>query len=226
MTRALVREKQQAIELRKKGLSYNEILEKLPVAKSSLSLWLKAAPLTESEKHALKDRKHANISRGRMRAAATHTENRLKREQSYLKEAQAQFQEHKSDPFFHVGIALYWAEGTKRSTQFQFTNSDVAMIKVMLLWIHKYHSVTWNDLSLRLYIHKPYADKNYERFWSEKTGIDLAKFKKSVYKPTQLGIKKRPGYMGCVRIEVPRGLSLLRKMQFWQNMLVEYSSKE
>lgn len=36
-----IEEKQRAIELRRDGLSYNEILKLIPVAKSTLSVWLK-----------------------------------------------------------------------------------------------------------------------------------------------------------------------------------------
>jgi orotate phosphoribosyltransferase-like protein len=46
----LVQEKEKAVELRRKGLSYKEILKQVPVAKSSLSLWLKDLPLTKDEK--------------------------------------------------------------------------------------------------------------------------------------------------------------------------------
>ena len=50
----LVHYKAKAVALRKKGLSYNDILKQVPVAKSSLSLWLKDLPLTKSEKKVLK----------------------------------------------------------------------------------------------------------------------------------------------------------------------------
>ena len=46
----LVHFKTKAIALRKKGYSYKEIMAEVPVAKSSISLWLKDTPLTKSEK--------------------------------------------------------------------------------------------------------------------------------------------------------------------------------
>ena len=51
----MVQEKETAVALRKKGLSYNEILKRIPVAKSSLSLWLRDLPLTKDEKRILND---------------------------------------------------------------------------------------------------------------------------------------------------------------------------
>ena len=79
-----VREKERAIQLRKRGYTYNEILKVLPVAKSSLSLWLKDFPLTECEKQSLKKRVDKNISLGRIRAAAANRQNRLKKDRQPL----------------------------------------------------------------------------------------------------------------------------------------------
>ena len=41
------KEKAKAIRLRRKGKSYNEILEKVPVAKSTLSRWLRDVSLAK-----------------------------------------------------------------------------------------------------------------------------------------------------------------------------------
>jgi len=42
-----IKEKRKSIELRKKGLSYNEILKVVPVAKSTLSVWLRGVGLAK-----------------------------------------------------------------------------------------------------------------------------------------------------------------------------------
>jgi len=84
----------------------------------------------------------------------------------------------------------------------------------------------------------PNANTFYDKFWKKSkrkkaprddvavTGALGAKFtpgsrfKKTVYKPSGLGYKKRPMYKGCMRIEISKGMHLLRKMQFWQQLLV------
>jgi len=48
-----LQEKEKAILLRKEGLSYNEILKQVPVAKSSLALWLQSIELSEKQKQRL-----------------------------------------------------------------------------------------------------------------------------------------------------------------------------
>jgi hypothetical protein len=220
--RAKVREKELAIELRKKGLSYRDILEQVPVAKSSLSLWLKDLPLTEEEKRYLKKRKSLNISRGRINAAVANRRNRLKREQIFLQEAKTEFITLSPDPFFHIGVALYWAEGVKRNNFFAFTNSDIDMIKLFVRWIERFVGVSREDLHLQLYIHKPYAHENCEEYWSLELGIPMNAFRKTVFKPHVSLVKKRPNYKGCLRVSVPKSSGLLFKMKVWQNMLSRY----
>ena len=46
-----------ALNLRKQGFSYSEILERIPVAKSTLSLWLREVGLSKRQKQHLTQKK-------------------------------------------------------------------------------------------------------------------------------------------------------------------------
>jgi hypothetical protein len=224
--KALVQEKAKAIALRKKGYTYKEILCIVSVARSSLSLWLKDLPLTKSEKIALKDRKNASIERGRIKVAGILRTRRLDREKLQLVEAKAMFKKHIHEPFFHAGLALYWAEGGKRTNQWQFMNSDADMQNVMINWLVKYGEVNLRDLRFRLYIHKAYQSEACDLWWMKKLDVSPSQFLKTIIKPSGLGVKKRPNYRGCLRIEVRSSKALLNKMCFWQKMIVEYYQKQ
>jgi len=224
--RSLVQEKEMAITLRKQGHTYKEILAVVPVAKSSLSLWLKDLPLTKAEKNLLKHRTDSNISRGRIKAATAIRLNHFARNQQLLINAKEDFEKYYNETLFHTGIALYWAEGAKRSEMFLFTNSDEVMIKVMLMWMEKYTKYNRHELGYRLYIHHPFMHENWEAWWQKYLGVDKGTFKKTILKPTNLGIKKRPNYKGCLRVEVPKSSELLMKMKFWMNLQVEYHLKQ
>lgn len=223
--KALVNLRSRAEELRKQGLTYQEILRQLPVAKSSLSLWLADFPLTKAEKHLLKKRKDSNISLGRIRAATSNRQNKIDKDKIFFLEAKTTFEKYKNHPLFHTGIALYWAEGAKRNDSFLFVNSDDEMILMMLLWLEKFTEYSRSDIGYRLYIHQPFARDNWELWWQKRLGASAIQFKKTVLKPTNLGIKKRPDYKGCLRVEVPRSSHLLTKMKYWMNMAVEYHTK-
>lgn len=224
--KALVQEKELAIKLRKKGFSYKEIMKEVPVAKSSLSAWLKDTPLTSDEKSVLKNRLNSNISRGRIKAAAANHLNRLAREKIRLPLIKNEFIEFVSEPLFQLGIGLYWSEGAKNSGTVMFVNSDVEMVKVMLAWFERYTEYNRSMLRYRLYIHKPYANENCEEKWAKSLSVPIANFTKTSYKPTNKGVKYRKNYQGCMRVEVPRSTHLLHRLKIWTSLLVEYHIKQ
>lgn len=224
--KALVQEKEKAITLRQQGCTYKEIMAIVPVAKSSLSLWLKDLPLTKEEKLALKNRKSTNISRGRIKVAGILRTRRLVREKDQLTEAKATFLRHENEPFFHAGLALYWAEGGKRTNQWSFMNSDGDMQKVMVKWLTTYTGIEKKDLRFRLFVHKAYQSEECDAWWAQKLQVSSSQFLKTIIKPSGLGVKKRPSYRGCLRIEVRSSKPLLNKMRFWQKMLVEFYVKQ
>jgi len=222
----LVQEKLQAIELRRQGLSYAQILQQVPVAKSTLSLWLKDLPLTKQELTTLKKIKNQRISKGCLRAVAVNQERRKEKQAQVIAIAKDTFQNHQSEPLFHTGIALYWAEGAKRNEMWQFVNTDIGMIKVMLHWLEAYTAYDLSDLGFRLYCHEPYRHESWEDWWQKQLDVEAHQFKKTVYKPSALTSKKRQDYKGCLRIEVPKSAVLLLQTKCWINLQVEYYKKE
>jgi hypothetical protein len=224
--KALVQYKEQAIEFRKKGYSYKEILAELPVAKSSLSLWLKDTPLTLTEKMVLRNRIDSNISRGRIKAAAAARNNRLERERARLPEIKRLFEKYKNDTLFQLGIGLYWAEGAKSSGSVLFVNSDASMVNIILKWIETYTEYSRVDLRYRLYVHKPYVHEECDKWWAKVLQVPLTQFTAISYKPTSKGVKIRKNYKGCMRVEVPKSTILLHSFKIWTSMLVEYHNKK
>ena len=102
-----------AIALRKKGLSYNEIRQQVPISKSSLSLWLKHIRLSPKHRARLYTKQIQILSRGtpsqvkrRKREIALLNENARKEISLPLSLETHRF----------IGAALYWAEGKKQRT--------------------------------------------------------------------------------------------------------------
>ncbi|MCK9351349.1 MAG: hypothetical protein WCT49_00350 [Candidatus Paceibacterota bacterium] len=218
-----VSEKMKVIELRKQGLSYKEILEIVPVAKSSLSGWLTNLDLTDEQISALKKRAVDGRTLGVFNAVISNRNRRIAREASIFKIAKIEFEKFKDDPFFVLGVSLYWAEGTKKFSEFQFINSDPQMIKIMVRWIKEYMGFSKESLKIRLFIHQPYADEKCEEFWSDILGIPSNTFYKTIYKQTPHNVKKNPKYKGCLRIGIGK-IENLRKVLAWQRLLCDYYS--
>jgi orotate phosphoribosyltransferase-like protein len=62
---ARIKDRANAIELRKSGLSYSQIKTKLNVSKSSLSLWLRDMPLSDKRLRQLRDHSQVRIEKTR-----------------------------------------------------------------------------------------------------------------------------------------------------------------
>lgn len=216
-----VHEKKIAIELRKHGFSYKEILKKVPVAKSSLSGWLRYLDLTDEQIDLLKQKVKNGQDQGRIKSSLANRQKRLEREALVAEAAKKDFEKYIENSFFVLGVALYWAEGSKRTTNFQFINSDPDIIKLMIRWCIKYMNVAKEDLKVRLFMHQIYANEDCEGFWEQVTGISRAVFQKTTYKPTRLSFKKNPNYKGCLRITINR-VESLRRVLAWKNLLIEY----
>lgn len=211
--RARLEDKYKAIELRKKGFTYKDIMREISVSKSLLSGWFRFLELSKEETEQLRERARMNRDNGNSRAAISNRNKRIERENLVKKEAETVFEKFKEDPKFILGIGLYWAEGSKRTTSFQFMNSDPKMIKFMVFWLKKYFQVTEDKIFLRVHTHADFKLEKYEEFWQNETKLPALQFKKTCYKPnTKHGIfKKNPLYKGCARIEVSRGIYHLRK---------------
>src|SRR3990172_10456311 len=104
--------KKKAIILRKKGLSYSEILKKVPVAKSTLSDWLHSVGLSKKQKQRLTEKKLASIRRGWEKVKKI----RLDRTQNIFNKSKEDISKLKinKDSLFLMGLMLYWAEGSKQ----------------------------------------------------------------------------------------------------------------
>lgn len=77
--------KLKAILLRKKGFSYSEILQQVPVAKSTLSLWLRSVHLAKKQKQQLTQKKLLAIQKGWEARKKQRIEKRLKLNKKLLR---------------------------------------------------------------------------------------------------------------------------------------------
>src|SRR5438132_884804 len=119
-----------AVALRKTGLSYNEIRKYIPVAKSSLSLWLKNVPLSAEHRKRLYTKQIQILSRG----APSQRERRRKEVAAIIAEAKKEIAVPLSfETCRFLGAALYWAEGSK-TKNLEITNSDPILIAFMTQW--------------------------------------------------------------------------------------------
>lgn len=218
-------EKEKAIELRKKGRSYSEILAVIPVAKSTLALWLHDVGLAKVQKQRLTEKKILSAKRG---ALARKTQ-RLSSSRGIFSKAEAEIGRLSKREIFLIGIALYWAEGSKQkehnvSHPLVFGNSDPNMIKFFLCWLDGLN-IPRKDRVHQLYIHTTGNVERAVKFWASVVGEPASIFDGRVYykKGNPKTKRKNTGdtYYGLLRITVKRSTDMNRKVSGWIKGIVK-----
>lgn len=216
-----IKDRELAIKLRRQGLSYSQILEHVPVAKSTLSLWLRSVNLSVPQQHILTKKKIAALKRG----GESRRKQRLSRTAEVIKKARGQVGALSKREKWLVGTALYWAEGSKQrdasiSGGVIFSNSDPVMLKFFKEWLLEIVGIETTHLKFELYLHESQKHRLAEvrRYWAKKLTISLASlgtiyFKQNVIQRT----RKNPenGYYGQVRIRVRSSSELNREICGW-----------
>jgi len=210
MTR-LSAKKKKAIELREQGWSYNQIIEKVPVALSTLSYWLRDIKLSPEAELALIEAEEIGRKKGVLIAQKQYRDKR----RELFAESSLEFDsiELTKDGLSLVGAALYWAEGSKgRKGGLSFANSDPAMITIYARWLREILGITTPEITCRVSVHidDTISYEEVEIFWSGIIGIPRTAFMKPLIKSTE-GKKKGKHPWGCVSVRVRKPLKYRAK---------------
>ncbi|MDO8264894.1 MAG: hypothetical protein Q7T34_00820 [Candidatus Parcubacteria bacterium] len=215
---AKFKEKEIAINLRRKGLSYNEILRRVPVAKSSLSLWLKSVGLAKKQKQRLTEKKLAAGRRG----GEARRNKRLISTALIKDKAKAEIKNISKRELWLMGIMLHWAEGAKEKqwntgVGVDFNNSDPLMISLFLRWLKEICFISEKNIIYDLYIHETADWKNARQYWSKVIKIHPDNLR-IYFKKNKIHTKRKnrgSSYHGLIRIKIRRSTDLNRKISGW-----------
>ena len=184
---ARTKDKEKAIALRGKGLSYSQIKNELGISKSTLSGWLKDMPLSPER---LKQLKNTDVQIEKTRATKLKT--KLARRQKVY-ESIAQDIQSSKDMQFVSGFYLYWGEGTKTSEYtIALTNSDPAIINCFVVWLDIL-GVSRDDLRIKLHLYNDQNENELKKFWSHVTGISKSQYYKTYVKESHADRKTYKG---------------------------------
>lgn len=222
-----IKEKENAIVLRKQGKTYSDILRAIPVAKSTLGLWLKEAKLSVSENQKFTEAKRLASLRG----GQAKRKQRIERQNSVFSKAKSEISNLFGRELFLVGIIMYWAEGAKEKeyrpgSQIEFSNMDPKMIQVFLNWLLKVCKIDKNMIIFNIFLHQTHKHRVEEvrQYWSRITGFSVNNFfavywKKNKIKTNRKNVGEK--YNGVLKIKVKRSSSLVRKVAGWSEGIFE-----
>jgi hypothetical protein len=212
-----------AIILRKKGLTYSAILEKVPVAKSTLALWFKEVKLSTPQFQRITQKRLAAGRRG----GSAKKNQRIQKMQNIIQEAEKEIGLISKRELWLIGTMLYWAEGSKEKdwrpgSRVSFINMDKNMIQVFLKWLH-FCNVKENEISFDLYIHENHKPRIEEikRYWSKTTNFPVSRFIHVYFKKDKINTKRKnvtkDRYYGIIKIIIRQSSTFLRQITGWIN---------
>ena len=215
-----------AVALRRQGKTYSEILKEVPVAKSTLSLWLRGVGLAKAQKQRItQKRKEAQI-----KGAMARRQQRIVLTEKIYKEAEQEIGPINQRELWLMGTMLYWAEGGKEKawrpgSGMNFSNSDHRMISLFLKWL-LVCGVEKKDIQFSIYIHENHRDsiKQVRKFWIDKTGFSEKYFTYVYFKKHNPKTKRRnigDDYRGNLRVNVKKSSTLVRKVEGWVRGVVK-----
>jgi transposase-like protein len=212
-------EQNKAVELRKQGVAMGEIAQRLGVAKSSVSLWVRDVKLTTSQLSKLNRNGHsieAIEKRRTSRLAGTKAKRDVITEQALL-EAEKMM----NDALWCVGTSLYWGEGGKTQNMVRLANSDPAVLSVVMRYFRITCAVPEHQFRGHIHTFAHCDEKKAERYWSDITGIPLKHFFKTYKKQSSASKSKRETLpMGTCQVYV-HDTKLFFRIMAW----IEYLKK-
>jgi len=195
-----IEEKEKVKKLRKRGLSYNKILEKVPVAKSSISLWCNEIKLTKKQKEKIENMRKRGRKIASQKAGIILSERRKKEIQEIKFFSKKEIKKLTKYQIKIIGTMIYWAEGDKTSGV-GVSNSDPELIKFMMYWLINVCNVPFIKLRAYLHIHANQNEEKAKKYWSRITKIPLNQFNKTWIKPQGTGHRKNILYNGVIKIK-------------------------
>ncbi len=198
MQRLPSKTKERAFNLRAKGYSITEIANKLSIAKSTSSVWLRDVKLNKNALKRLEKKELLSYYETSLRWKKKGLENKKK----YDSLALGIINNIKKDPD-HSKVycsLLYWCEGGKTSDSYLiFTNSDPDLIQTFLNLLRRSFNIREDKFRILMHLHKYHNEEQQKVFWSKLTRISKDLFQKT-YQKSNTGKRVKEGYQGCISL--------------------------
>ncbi len=223
-------EKERAVSLRKEGYSYNEILKIVPVAKSTLSLWLREVGLSKQHKQRLTEKRLVAARKGGL----AKRQWRVRLEKSIKEKALQDIVGISEYELLILGTALYWAEGSKQkehlvSVGVIFSNSDISMVRVFMRYLKDICKIEEDEIYFEISIHETADYKAIQQWWSSELNVSIEKLQRVYFKKNSIKRSYRKNrnedYHGQLRIIVRNSTNLNRKISGWTNGIIKEALK-
>lgn len=209
----LAEKKSKAQKLRQQGISIKEIAKIVSISRSTASVWCREIVLSEKQRKILKQKQTEAGSKGR---SIGTTLNKKQKEDSLLdatSKSKKLITHISKKELLLIATALYWAEGSKskKTTGFQFINSDPQMILCMKKFLLE-HNIKKEDITYSLQINMVHKSRITQvlNFWENLLQLENGQIKGPYFVNTQSKkiYNNHDTYYGICRLIVKKSTKL------------------
>ncbi len=178
--------------MRQRGMTYNEIIRELDIAKSTLAGWVTNIfpPNIEKEIKKIAAKKYREKTLAWAKYRSSLIKEREKKEQ--IKFAK-QIKKLSKRDLFYLGLGLYWAEGAKTQRyKFVFFNSDPFINKSILKFLYCFLDVNRQQIKIQMVLHPGTKEREAKNYWSKTLNLHPENFNRASYSLSIASKGKRP----------------------------------
>lgn len=214
--------KNQAINLRKQGYSYSEIIKKLKIPKATLSNWVSNIRLTKSQKEKIRKNWLKKLEKAREKAAESNRRGKRRRLAKINQEAQKIVGNIKINrQMLQVFLAaLYLADGIKREGSTELGNSNPKIAKTFITLLRKLYHLDESKFRCSVFARHDQNPEELEKYWSNLLNVPRSQFYKTHLDKRTKGTKTYPYYKGVCLI-IYLSSTIQRKVISIGNFLLE-----
>jgi transcriptional regulator with XRE-family HTH domain len=171
---------EQAVSLRKRGFTLEEIAKYCDISKSTASVWLKNEAFSaDVTKQNVKRAGAENAKRLKLINKARTTE-RASRYKEVVRSAEVGFKHYQNDPLFIAGIMLYIGEGDNRHRRLiRIANARMEVHKVFIRFAQEFLGVEKEKIHFWILLYPDLDEEVCMKKWSKTIGIPYPQFYKN-----------------------------------------------
>lgn len=173
--------------MRAKGQSIKDIAKKLGVAKSTASLWVRDVILSFEQLELLKNKMTRGSELGRQKSAFIQKAARIKKIKKYVRMGQSDFSKLSKREIKIAGLCLYWGEGSKKTRELSWCNSDPKINVFMINWLKICYGISDDRFKANVGINIIHKNRELivKKYWSNITNIPLNMFTNTIFKKSK-----------------------------------------
>ncbi len=213
--------KSRATNLRKRGLSFRYIENKLNIPRSTLSYWLKDIKLSKKQREKLFDNWKNGLINARKKASQWHIDDGNRRRRAIKKDIEKFTSNLKIGK--KIGELLmamfYLAEGGKTENSFVVANSNPTILKGIINLQRYLYKLDETKFRCALHLRKDQNEEELKKFWSNILNIPEPQFIKTQF--DKRTIKKTYDHYKGVCVLIYYDMALQRRILYLGNEILK-----